>query len=101
MYVERNVFQLKFGVGRQATEMWKAYVERAHQEDDNIHVRLLTDISGKAYVLVVELLHATFSDAEPSQCRLVNRPDWKDFYRQFVTLCESSERTYYKLQFSV
>ncbi|HEX5168582.1 MAG TPA: hypothetical protein VFW11_05370 [Cyclobacteriaceae bacterium] len=98
MYIERNVFQLKFGVGRQAIELWKEYLNRVHKEDDQIHVRLLTDVSGKGYSLILEQSFNTFEEAEPSKCRLVNREDWKEFYVKFIPLCESSERTYYKQQ---
>ena len=100
MYVERNVFQLKFGMSRQAIEMWREYLSRVQQEDDQIHVRLLTDVSGKGYSLILEQSFTSFAEAEPSKCRLVNRQDWKEFYSHFITLCESSERTYYKLQVS-
>ena len=98
MYIERNVFQLKFGAGRQSLEMWKEYLTHVQQDDDQIHVRLLTDVSGKGYTLIFEQSFSAFAEAEPSKCRLVNRSDWKEFYTKFIPLCESSERTYYKLQ---
>ena len=68
------------------------------KEDNQIHVRLLTDVSGKGYSLILEQSFQTFADAEPSKCGLVTRPDWKEFYSKFIPLCESSERTYYKMQ---
>lgn len=98
MYIERNVFQLKFGAGRQAVDLWKEYLNRVQQDDDRIHVRLLTDVSGKGYSLILEQSFDTFAEAEPSKCGLVNRKDWKEFYTKFIPMCESSERTYYKLQ---
>lgn len=98
MYIERNEFHLKFGGSKEAIPMWRKYLEHVQQEDAGIHVRLLTDISGQSYTLIVEQLHETFSDAEPSQCRLVNRKDWREFYEKFIPLCENSTRTFYKLQ---
>lgn len=98
MYVERNEFRLKFGASRPALDLWKAYLESVHQQDANVHVRVLTDLSGPAYTLIVEQLSETFADAEPSRCRLVQRADWKEFYQKFIPLCESSFRTYYKQQ---
>ena len=98
MYIERNVFLLKFGAGRQAVELWKEYLNRVQQDDDQIHVRLLTDISGRGYSLILEQSFDTFAEAEPTKCRLVNRKDWKEFYAKFIPMCESSERTYYRLQ---
>ncbi|QOI97382.1 MAG: hypothetical protein HRU69_07715 [Flammeovirgaceae bacterium] len=98
MYVERNVFYLKFGASSEAIPMWKDYLQRVHQRDQNIHARLLTDVSGPAYTLILEIEYESFSEMEPSECRLTNQPDWKEFYRQFIPLCEKAERTYYKKQ---
>lgn len=98
MYLERNVFSLKFGASREAVPMWKDYLKRVCEHDPEIHARLLTDVSGPAYTLVLELTYQTFEAAEPSQCRLTNRQDWKEFYQKFIPYCEKAERTYYKIQ---
>ena len=47
MFVERNVFHLKFGAAKQAVDLWKAYLEKAHFLNNKIHARLLTDITGR------------------------------------------------------
>jgi hypothetical protein len=96
MYVERNVFNLKFGASKEAIPMWKEYLQRVHQRDPNVHARLLTDISGPAYSLILEIEYELFSEMEPSECRLTNQPDWREFYQKFIPLCEKAERTYYK-----
>jgi len=98
MYIERNEFQLKFGGAKEALPMWKEYLSRIQGRDKNIHLRLLTDVSGPGYVIVLEIEYDTFAEAEPSQCRLTNQPDWREFYTKFIPLCESSKRTYYRLQ---
>jgi hypothetical protein len=98
MYVERNVFNLKFGASKDAIPMWKEYLQRVHQRDPNVHVRLLTDVSGPAYSLILEIEYESFNAMEPSECRLTNQPDWKEFYQKFIPLCEKAERTYYKTQ---
>ena len=101
MIVERNEFRLKFGTSAVALNLWKDYLTVVRQEDPQIHVRILTDISGPAYTLIVELIHETFGEAEPTRCRLVQRNDWKDFYQKFIPLCEGSQRTYYKQQLEI
>ncbi|MFN7119694.1 MAG: hypothetical protein ACK4TA_23060 [Saprospiraceae bacterium] len=98
MYVERNVFNLKFGKASEAIQMWKAYLQKVHERNNEIHARLLTDVSGTGYTLILELLYDTFAEAEPAKCRLTHEPDWKEFYQQFIPLCEKTERTYYRLQ---
>lgn len=97
-YLERNVFHLKFGASKEAVPMWKEYLRKVHQRDDKIQARLLTDVSGPAYTLVLELTYETFAEAEPSVCRLTNQPDWKEFYQRFIPLCEKAERMYYRIQ---
>ena len=98
MYVERNVFQLKFGSAKQAVTLWKSYLDTAHNADSTIRARLLTDLSGKGYSLVLELIYDAYADLEPSKCRLTQQTGWKEFYRDFIPLCESTERTLYKLE---
>jgi hypothetical protein len=97
-FVERNIFHLKYGASREALPMWREYLQRVQQRDPKVHVRLLTDISGPAYSLVLEIEYETFAEMEPSECRLTNQPDWKEFYQKFIPLCERSERTYFKKQ---
>src|SRR5580765_6579093 len=98
MFIERNVFHLKFGQAREAVKMWKDYLEKVSKDDKSIHVRLLTDLSGKGYTLVFEQEMETYAQLEPSKCPLVNRPDWKPFYEKFIPYCDSSERTLYELR---
>lgn len=98
MYVERNVFHLRFGASREAIPMWKDYLQKVQQRDKQVHARLLTDISGPAYTLVLEIEYESFSEMEPSACRLTNQPDWKEFYQRFIPYCEKAERTYYRKQ---
>jgi hypothetical protein len=98
MYVERNVFHLKFGAARQAINLWKDYLEKAHFLNDRIHVRLLTDITGRGYSLVLELSYETFAELEPSKCSLTKLEGWPAFYQQFIPLCEYSERKQFKLE---
>ena len=98
MYVERNEFQLKFGASKEALPMWRGYLDKVKARDKSIHARLLTDVSGPAYTMVLEIYYSSFAEAEPSQCRLTHQTDWKEFYDRFIPLCERSSRTYYKLQ---
>jgi hypothetical protein len=101
MVVERNEFRLKFGASAVALNLWKDYLNVVQNEDKKIRVRILTDISGPAYTLIVEQIHETFSEAEPTRCRLVQRSDWKAFYQKFIPLCDHSHRTFYKQQLEI
>ena len=98
MFVERNVFHLKFGAARQALSIWRTFLEKAHYLDPNIHARLLTDITGRGYSLILELSYETNAEMEPSKCTLTRLEGWKEFYQQFIPLCEFSERTHYRIE---
>jgi len=101
MVIERNEFRLKFGASAVALTLWKEYLNVVRHDDPTVHVRILTDISGPAYTLIVEQIHETFTEAEPARCRLVQRNDWKDFYQKFIPLCDNSYRTFYKQQLEI
>ena len=98
MFVERNCFHLKFGTARQAINLWKDFLEKAHRLNNNIHARLLTDITGRGYTIILELSYSSFAELEPTKCSLTKLEGWKEFYQQFIPLCEHSERTQYKLE---
>ena len=100
MFVERNVFHLKFGTSKQAITLWREYLQKAHSLNNEIHARLLTDLTGRGYTIVLELSYDNYAGLEPSKCLLTQQPGWKEFYQQFIPLCEYSERTQYKLEVS-
>ena len=78
--------------------MWKEYLSKVHVRDKDIHFKILTDVSGPGYVIILEIEYQTFAEAEPSQCKLTHQEDWKEFYSKFIPYCESTKRTYYKQQ---
>ena len=96
MFIERNTFPLKFGAGKEAIRLWNEYLRSACEADSTLQARLLTDLTGDAYVLVLELSYETYAELEPSLCRLTRQPEWKEFYEQFIPLCERSERVLFK-----
>jgi hypothetical protein len=98
MFVERNVFHLKFGAAKQAVNLWKDYLQKVHVSDNTIRARLLTDITGRGYTIVLELSYSNYEELEPAKCSLTKKEGWKEFYQQFIPLCEYSERTQYKLE---
>lgn len=98
MFIERNVLHLKFGMAKDAIVLWKEYLQKIQDTNQSIHARLLTDITGRNYTIVLELSHTNYEDLEPAKCLLTKQEGWKAFYQQFIPLCEFSERTQYKLE---
>jgi hypothetical protein len=91
MIVVRNVFRLKFGKAREATAMWKegAAMFRANGMPS---ARLLTDVTGTFYTLVMETEHADLGAWETSMHPAMSDPAWKTWYERFTTLVESGYR---------
>jgi hypothetical protein len=98
MFIERNVFNLKFGTARQALSLWKDYLQHARNADSKIRARLLSDLTGRGYTIVLELAYPAYEELEPAKCRLTQQEGWTAFYQQFIPYCESAERTLYKLE---
>lgn len=98
MFVERNIFHLKFGMAKPALQLWKAYLQKVQSSNENVHARLLTDLTGRGYTIVLELSYSNYADLEPAKCLLTKEEGWKEFYQQFIPLCEYTERTQYKLE---
>ncbi|MFZ0455387.1 MAG: hypothetical protein WCE54_21825 [Ignavibacteriaceae bacterium] len=91
MLLVRDVFQLKFGKAKDAKEVWKEGV-KINKEFSNIPFRILTDLTGKAYTLVLETKFDSLAVYENSMKDLMSGAEWKSWYARFIPLVESSYR---------
>ena len=94
MVVIRNVFQLKFGKAREAVALVKealAIQKRALAGLD-FSTRLLTDVTGPNYTLVLELTMPNLATFETNTPRLFGDKEWQANYQKMVPLVESGHR---------
>jgi len=98
MIIERNVFHLKFGKAKEARALWKDYLDLVKKKDPSMEIRLLTDLTGTGYTLVIEIHIKSFIDITPVIAHMVSTAEWRTFYDQFIPLCESAERRMYKIE---
>lgn len=100
MIIERNVFQLKFGMAKDAIAIWKEILDVAAKSSElsKPQIRLLTDISGPAYTLVLEMHLNSYTDINPKNAVWATNEKLQTLYHKFLPLCESAERTYYKIE---
>lgn len=92
MIVIRNVFRLKFGKTKEAIALIKegvAIQKRAGLEMDQ---RILTDLVGPFYTLVLELKMSGLGDMEANMRKVMGNTDWQVNYQKFAALVESGYR---------
>lgn len=91
MIVVRDIFQLKFGKSREAMALLEEGLpiiqSSGHQPD-----RLLTDMTGTYYTVVMESSFPTLADYESSFTSSTSNPKWREWYSKFVPLVETGRR---------
>ena len=94
MLVVRNVFQLKFGKAKEAVALLKeglAIQEKALSGVE-FSTRVLTDVTGPFYTLVLELTVPSLATFEGYAPRLFADKDWQANYQKMALLVESGHR---------
>lgn len=94
MVVIRNVFQLKFGKTREAVALAKESVaiQKRVLAGKDFSTRLLTDVTGPFYTLVLELTLPNVATFETNAPRLFGDKDWQANYQKMTPLVESGHR---------
>ena len=98
MLVERVVFQLKFGKAKEAIDIWNKIFDLYRQKIPTIKCRMLTDMTGPSYNLILEIYVRSFTEIMPMSALAMSGPEWKELYDQFKPLCESATRELYHLE---
>jgi hypothetical protein len=92
MIVIRNVFRLKFGKTREAVALVKEAVAIQKRLGAGFSARVLTDVTGPFYTVVLELTVASLSFFEAEAPRLMSDKDFQANYQKLVPLVESGYR---------
>ena len=96
MIVVRNVFQLKFGKAREAKEAMTALLSINRRMGVAKDMRVLTDVTGPFYTLVLEMSFPSLGDFESGRSTMSDAA-WKEAYAKFVPLVESGHREIYSV----
>ena len=91
MIVVRNVFQLKFGKARDAKEAMKALIAINRKLGVSKEIRILTDVTGPFYTMVLEMAYSSLTELDREQA-MMGDASWKDAYAKFVPLVRSGHR---------
>jgi hypothetical protein len=96
MIVVRNTFQLKFGKSSEAVAHWRKGWPML-QKATNAKIRLLTDVTGQFYTLVMEMEFKSLADYEKGHSSVAGSAAWKSWYKKFSALVESGHREIFKV----
>ena len=94
MIIIRNVFRLKFGKAKEAVALFKEGNAIQHRVGGgmNFETRILTDVTGPFYTVVLEVTAPSMSAFEAEVPRLMGDKDWQANYQKVAALVESGYR---------
>lgn len=92
----RDVFHLQFGKAREAIELARRAVEMEKKFGAG-EARLLTDLTGDFYTLVLESEHESLAAYEESYKRAMESGDFREWYPRFAALVRDGRREIYNV----
>jgi hypothetical protein len=94
MIVIRNVFRLKFGKAREAVALFKEgiAIQKRVGAGLDFSYRLLTDLTGPFYTVVLEITVPNMAAFEGAAPRLMGDKDWQANYQKIGPLVDSGFR---------
>jgi hypothetical protein len=89
MILVREIFQIKFGRMKEAKEVWKEMMKIMPADNKP---RVLTDLTGPYYTLVLENTHKDLAAFEADLHREMSGSDFGALYQKFIPLVDSGRR---------
>lgn len=97
MIIVRNTFRLKFGKAREALAIMKEGVTLQQRAGVDVSQRLMTDMTGPFYTIVLELTLPNLAALEATLPKVMADKDWHANYEKLVPLVESGHREIFNL----
>ena len=94
MIVVRNVFRLKFGKAKEAVALIKEglAIQKRVVSGVDFSTRVLTDVTGPFYTLVLELTVPNLTSFETYAPKLFGDKEWQAHYQKVGALVDSGYR---------
>ena len=92
MIMVREVFRLKFGKAREAVAVMKEGLAIQKRAGADLSPRLLTDLTGPHYTLVLEMTMPNLAALEATMPKVMGNKDWQANYQKFVPLVDFGRR---------
>lgn len=96
MILVRDIFQLKFGKMKEAKDVWKEILKLSANSSSG-PIRLLTDLTGDYYTLVLEHAFKNLGDYEANAQAQMSIPGMGPLYQKFVPLVDSGRREIFSI----
>jgi hypothetical protein len=96
MILVRDIFQLHFGKAKEAVALAKKGRELERRAGYNVS-RLLTDVTGPYYTLVMESEVESLAALESALAEASQNEDWRDWYARFVPLVREGQREVFRV----
>ena len=97
MVIVHNVFRLKFGKAREAVALMKDGIAIQKRLGVDVNQRLLTDVTGPFYTLILELTLPNLGALETTLSTVMSNAEVQANYAQFSALVESGHRDVFNL----
>jgi hypothetical protein len=97
MIIVRNTFRLKFGKAREALTIMKEGLAIQKRAGVDVSQRLLTDMTGPFYTIVLELTLPSLTALEEMMPKVMGDKDWHANYQKLLPLVESGQREIFTL----
>lgn len=94
MILVRNVFQVKFGKMKDVKELWKEGLKLM----TGAPPRLLTDLTGQFYTLVMESTYKNLADLEHQMETDMRQSGFGAWYQKLIPLVESGRREIFNIE---
>ena len=98
MILVRDVFRLKFGKARDALAVWKEMAELGKRTGAMPAPRILTDLVGPYYTLVMETTAKDLQAWEADMKKGMGDPGMHTLYQKFTPLVDSGYREIFTVQ---
>jgi len=95
MILVREVFQAKYGKGDELVAIFK---EARQQWLQGLATRVLADLSGSFFTVVVEIEVESLADWERRIAELFAQPSSADWFSRMMPLVESGRREFYTIK---
>ncbi len=92
MIVVRNHFRIKFGQAKPAVAALQKGGETLKRLGFSGTSRVLTDVTGPSYTVVLEMQYDSLSAFEHESKTLLAKPEWRAWYETFIPYVESGSR---------